>query len=86
MLQQIITVTKPQRAMTKVHWPPMNKFVCKLHGYIVYFFLSFTDQTTSDFKEQTGWYVCGRNELALYHLQLITRSCAKSQNEWALRK
>ncbi len=22
--------------MTKVHWPPMNKFVCKLHGYIVY--------------------------------------------------
>ncbi len=23
--------------MTKVHWPPMNKFACKLHGYIVYF-------------------------------------------------
>ena len=34
-----ITVTKPQRAMTKVHWPPMNKFVCKLHGYIVYLIL-----------------------------------------------
>ncbi len=23
------------------HWPPMNKFACKLHGYIVYIF--FTD-------------------------------------------
>ncbi len=22
--------------MTKVHLPPMNKFACKLHGYIVY--------------------------------------------------
>ncbi len=29
-----------QRSMTKVHWPPMNKFVCKLHGYIVYFTIS----------------------------------------------
>ncbi len=25
--------------MTKVHLPPMKKFACKLHGYIVYFFL-----------------------------------------------
>ena len=25
-----------QRSMAKVHWPPMNKFACKLHGYIVY--------------------------------------------------
>ena len=32
-----ITVTTPQRALTKVHWPPMNNFVCKLQGYIVYF-------------------------------------------------
>ena len=24
-------------SITKVHWPPMNKFACKLHGYIVYF-------------------------------------------------
>ena len=23
--------------MAKVHWPPMKKFACKLHGYIVYF-------------------------------------------------
>ncbi len=23
--------------MAKVHLPPMNKFACKLHGYIVYF-------------------------------------------------
>ncbi len=23
--------------IAKVHWPPMNKFACKLHGYIVYF-------------------------------------------------
>ncbi len=22
--------------MAKEHWPPMNKFACKLHGYIVY--------------------------------------------------
>ena len=26
-----------QRSMAKMHWPPMNKFACKLHGYIVYF-------------------------------------------------
>ncbi len=26
--------------MAKVHLPPMNKFVCKLHGYIVYFILN----------------------------------------------
>ncbi len=25
------------RFTTTVHWPPMNKFACKLHGYIVYF-------------------------------------------------
>ncbi len=24
-------------SIPKVHWPPMNKFACKLHGYIVYF-------------------------------------------------
>ena len=29
----------PDRTMyiARVHWPPMNKFVCKIHGYIVYF-------------------------------------------------
>ncbi len=27
--------------MTKVHLPPMNKFACKLHGYIVYFIIKF---------------------------------------------
>ena len=26
-----------QRSMAIMHWPPMNKFACKLHGYIVYF-------------------------------------------------
>ncbi len=31
-----------QRSVTKVHWPPMNKFVCKLHGYIVYFMFDFS--------------------------------------------
>ncbi len=39
-----------QRSMTKVHWPPVNKFVCKLHWYIVYFFSrwdSFSDFTVS---------------------------------------
>ena len=25
---------------TEVHWPPMNKFSCKLHGYIVYLSLN----------------------------------------------
>ena len=25
--------------IARVHWPPMNKFVCKLHGYIVYLLL-----------------------------------------------
>ncbi len=24
-----------------MHWPPMNKFACKLHGYIVYFGIDF---------------------------------------------
>ncbi len=28
--------------MRKVHWPSMNKFVCKLHGYIVYFLYNIT--------------------------------------------
>ncbi len=28
--------------MAMVHWPTMNKFVCKLHGYIVYINLEFT--------------------------------------------
>ncbi len=32
-LQHTQTVTK---YVIKVHWPPMSKFVCKLHGYIVY--------------------------------------------------
>ncbi len=30
-----------QRSMAKVHWPPMNKFACKLHGYIVYLGIKF---------------------------------------------
>ncbi len=29
--------------MTKEQWPPINKFACKLHGYIVY--LSFRDSS-----------------------------------------
>ena len=33
--------------MAKVHWPPMNKFACKLHGYIVYFIL------ITQFQEKT---------------------------------
>ena len=27
--------------MAEAHLPPMNKFACKLHGYIVYFFVKF---------------------------------------------
>ena len=29
-------------SIAMVHWPPMNKFAYKLHGYIVYFFLILT--------------------------------------------
>ncbi len=27
------------RSITKMHWPPMNKFACKLHGHIVHLIL-----------------------------------------------
>ena len=26
--------------MAMVHWPPLNKFACKLHGYIVYLYIA----------------------------------------------
>ena len=29
--------SQPSDRHARVHWPPINKFVCKLHGYIVYF-------------------------------------------------
>ncbi len=30
-----------ERSMANMHWPPMNKFACKLHGYIVYIYTKF---------------------------------------------
>ena len=30
--------------MAEVHWPTMNKFACKLHGYIVYLNVYFFDK------------------------------------------
>ena len=30
-----------------VHWPPMNKFTCKLHGYMVYFEFNCTNPRTN---------------------------------------
>ncbi len=35
-----LIVYRTDLCMAKVHLPPMNKFACKLHGYIVYFILN----------------------------------------------
>ncbi len=38
------TSAGPQRFIARVHWPPMNRFACKPHGYIVYLEFKITSQ------------------------------------------
>ncbi len=60
-----------QRFTARVHWPPMKKFVCKLHGYIVYLFVRswhYVKRYTAKFVQQHL-----QNSFTLYFINFNSR-------------
>ena len=74
------TAVGPPLVLAMVHWPPMNKFACKLHGYIVYFIWWEANHIPSHSHAQNGiaipvhfkcFRVCGK----LFTCLVLLRQC-----------
>ncbi len=44
--------------MTKGHLPPMNKFACKLHGYIVYLHITLLSKLIVEVSSRFHIQIC----------------------------
>ncbi len=67
--------------IANMHWPPMNKFACKLHGYIVYFIIHFTlfssDRLNQNKKKSGNRPTCTKKKLNQFITVLFNEMCTQ---------
>ena len=74
------------QSVVKVHWPPMNTFACKLHGYIVYFLLRVQRHCLSTLFPLSEWTALARIriELELTPAELHNNSLSEAIVHWVV--